>query len=108
MATKKQSTPISAPVPVAAPRGRKALTPAEKAAREEFLKSESKEDKLIRLANPRVTKAVKAIAAVGKLAAYKPSDAQIDKIEQALGETCAAVVMRLRGTRKESFTFNIS
>ena len=68
---------------------------------------ETREEKLIRLANARVTKACKYIALVGNLAGYKPTPGQVDKIMAALGESCARVNNRLDGVRRESITFQI-
>lgn len=69
---------------------------------------ETKEQKLTRLASKRVSKACKYIALVGNLAAYKPTDAQIDKMMEALGASCAGVEARMRGTRRDSFTFTLN
>lgn len=69
--------------------------------------NETKEQKLSRLANKRVTLACKYIRLVGNLATYKPSAKQIEKIMLALGESCAAVQNRFEGTRKESVTFRL-
>jgi len=69
---------------------------------------ETKEQKLIRLANYRVTKACKYINYIGNLAAYKPTESQIDKMVEALGQSCARVEARLKGTRSESISFQIS
>ena len=69
---------------------------------------ETREQKLTRLANARVTKACKYIALVGNLACYKPTPGQVDKIMSALGESCARVNNRLDGVRRESITFRIN
>ena len=69
---------------------------------------ETREEKLVRLANARVTKACKYITLIGNLAAYKPSDKQVEKIMSALGESCARVNNRLDGVRRESVTFRIN
>lgn len=69
--------------------------------------NESKHDKLTRLANGRITKACKAIMQIGNLAAYKPTESEIEKMMQALGETCAGVQNRLNGVRRESITFSL-
>lgn len=69
---------------------------------------ETKEQKLSRLAAKRVTKACKYISLVGNLAAYRPTDKDIDKMMEALGQSCAQVEARLRGTRKESFNFTLN
>ena len=69
---------------------------------------ETKEDKMVRLGTARVTRACNAIRLIGNLAAYKPTEAQIALIEETLGQSCSSVVMRLRGTRKDSFTFTLT
>lgn len=68
---------------------------------------ETREQKLVRLANARVTKACKYISLVGNLAAYKPTDAQIAKIMAALADSCARVENRMTGTRTESISFTM-
>lgn len=70
--------------------------------------AESKADKMVRLGNKRVSNTLAKIRLIGNLAAYKPSDAQIDAIMAALGESCAFVEARLRGGRKESYTFTLN
>jgi hypothetical protein len=69
--------------------------------------NETKEQKLARLANKRVTAACRYIRLVGNLAAYKPSEAQVRKMMIALGESCAAVENRFMGTRQESIVFRL-
>ena len=69
---------------------------------------ETREQKLTRLANSRVTKACKYIALVGNLAGYKPTPSQVDKIMTALGESCARVNNRLDGVRRELVNFQIN
>jgi len=69
---------------------------------------ETREAKLVRLANARVTKACKYIALVGNLAGYKPTPGQVDKIMTALGESCARVNNRLDGVRRELVNFQIN
>ena len=69
---------------------------------------ETREAKLVRLANARVTKACKYIGLVGNLAGYKPTPGQVDKIMTALGESCARVNNRLDGVRRESVNFQIN
>lgn len=69
---------------------------------------ETKEQKLIRLANARVTKACKYISLIGNLSAYKPTSKDIEAIMTALGESCARVENRLNGTKSESVTFTLS
>lgn len=69
---------------------------------------ETKEQKLLRLANARVTKACKYISLVGNLAAYKPTPAQSERILEALNASCETVAARLAGTRSESITFRLT
>lgn len=68
---------------------------------------ETKEQKLIRLANKRVANACAKISLIGNLGAYKPTDEQVTKIMTALGESCARVQNRLEGSRKESIRVNV-
>lgn len=107
MATAAKKTTVSVPTPIAKARGRQRLSEAERTARMEFLKNETKEAKFERLCIPRMVKALKAIKAVGALATYKPTEAQITLIMTAFGESCAAVQNRMEGTRKESITFTL-
>lgn len=69
---------------------------------------ETREQKLVRLANKRVANAIAKITVIGNLAAYKPTGEQIEKIMTALGESCARVQNRLEGTRKDSVTFTLT
>ena len=69
--------------------------------------NESKHDKLTRLANARVTRACKVIMQIGNLAAYQPSESEVEKMMQALGESCSNVQNRLNGIRRESITFSL-
>lgn len=69
---------------------------------------ETRAEKLVRLAEKRITKAVNTIRLIGNLAAYKPTDPQVDKMMEALGEACARVDARLRGTRKADEKFSLS
>ena len=68
---------------------------------------ETKEEKLIRLANRRVRMAVKYIGLVGNLAAYKPTEADITNIMSTLGAACADVENRMMGTRKATIGFTL-
>lgn len=70
--------------------------------------TESREQKLARLADARVTSACHRIRLVGNLAAYKPSSAQVASIMEALGMACASIQNRFEGTRKEAFTFTLN
>lgn len=69
--------------------------------------NETREDKLIRLAEARVNAACKRIKLIGNLAAYKPTAAQTEQIMQALGMACANVNNRLDGVKAESIVFSI-
>ena len=69
--------------------------------------NESIHDKLIRLSAFRVTRACKLIQQIGNLANYKPSEPEIERIMQALGESCASVQNRLNGIRRDSITFSL-
>lgn len=69
---------------------------------------ESREQKLARLADARVTSACHRIRLVGNLAAYKPSAAQVASMMEALGMACASIQNRFEGSRKESFTFTLN
>ncbi|MDR5730670.1 MAG: hypothetical protein RB191_24940 [Terriglobia bacterium] len=88
MATKKAATKKSTPLPA-------------------DVMPETREDKLRRLAIKRVNKAVNSIRLIGNLAAYKPTDEQVDKIMEQLGETCARIDARLRGTKKDAAAFTL-
>lgn len=68
---------------------------------------ETKEQKLIRLSTARVGKACKAISLIGNLAAYKPTDDDVDKIMEALGGQASSVEARLRGVKKEIQPFSL-
>lgn len=69
--------------------------------------NETREDKLVRLAEARVSKACKYIGLIGNLAAYKPNGEQIEQIMQALGMACARVNNRLDGVKGESIVFSL-
>lgn len=69
--------------------------------------NESKHDKLVRLADSRVSKACRYISMIGNLATYKPSPREIEMIMTALGESCAGVSNRLNGVRRESISFTL-
>jgi hypothetical protein len=68
---------------------------------------ETREEKLLKLANKRVPKALNAIRLIGNLAAYKPTEADVTAIEQALGEAVADVLNRLQGGVKVSTAFTL-
>jgi hypothetical protein len=69
---------------------------------------ETKQDKLYRLSQARVTAAINRIRLVGNLSAYKPTDPQVDAIMEALGEACARIDARLRGTKKDAVPFTLT
>lgn len=69
--------------------------------------AETREQKLIRLAGKRVTAALNKIRLIGNLAAYKPSDEEVDKICIAIADATQRVEARLRGTRKEAAEFTL-
>lgn len=94
------------------------LTPAQIAKRNEerkaraehkrlLIANEDKPAKLRRIGNDRLKKACNGIRLIGNLAAYKPTDEQIDKIMEALGSSCAAVDARLRGTRRDNVDISL-
>jgi len=66
---------------------------------------ETREQKLIRLAAARTTKASKYILLLGNLAAYKPTGEDIDAIMGQLGSVCAQVEGRLRGVQRDMQPF---
>lgn len=70
--------------------------------------NETKPQKLQRLGEKRVAQALSKIRLIGNLAAYKPTDAQVDNIMTALGESCARLEARLRGTRQDSYVFRMN
>lgn len=69
---------------------------------------ETREQKLARLADARVTAACHRIRLVGNLAAYKPTAQQIATMMEALGMACASIQNRFEGSRKETFTFTLN
>lgn len=108
----QKATPINTPIE------KPKLTPKELAARAEerkrraeikraLIANEDRPAKLRRIGMERIKKAVNTIRLIGNLAAYKPTDEQIDKIMEALGGACAAIDARLRGTRKSDVDFNL-
>lgn len=68
----------------------------------EISKGKSKQERLVRLANARVPKAVKAISLLGNLAAYGPTEEQAQKIVSALQIAVEAVADKLRTTNTTS------
>lgn len=69
--------------------------------------NETREQKLARLADARVTKAIRYISLCGNLAAYRPTGDDITCIMGALAEACSNVHNRLEGTRRDSITFRL-
>lgn len=67
---------------------------------------ETREQKLARLSAKRVTNALNKIRLIGNLAAYKPTDEQVDKICLAVATSGQMLEARLRAHVKteESFT----
>ena len=68
---------------------------------------ESKEQKLFRLTNKRMEKAVKAISLLGNLAAYGPTSTDVDKMMEHLGSVCGGVEARLRGSKTAIQPFSL-
>jgi len=62
----------------------------------------SKQERLVRLANARVPKAVKSISLLGNLAAYGPTEEQAQKIVSAMQIAVEAVADKLRTTNTTS------
>jgi hypothetical protein len=82
------------------PKKRKARTP--------LPADETSGQKLVRLASARVPKAIKQIAFVGNLAAYKPTQEQVLRIMKALDDACEAAEARLKGTATAAAGFSLS
>lgn len=68
---------------------------------------ETKEQKLVRLTNARMSKVLKGIYLLGNLASYKPTSSDVDTIMTALGEACGHVEGRLRGAKSASSPFTL-
>lgn len=64
--------------------------------------TETSQQKLSRLAGKRVPKAVKAIAAVGNLKAYKPTPVQVKAIMSALNDAFVSLEKRLSSVETKS------
>lgn len=91
--------------------GRKSLTPAEKEARKEALKNESKDAKFTRLGLPRMNKALNAIRQLGNLssAQYAYNDDMIAKMRKALDDQIDETFARFtKGGTKEKQAFAFS
>jgi hypothetical protein len=68
---------------------------------------ETREAKLERLANARVSKTIKAISLVGNLAAYKPTEPEADAILGALTAALQHVAQRLAGVKTTVGPFSL-
>lgn len=66
-----------------------------------------REYKLIQLTNKRMPKALNAIRMIANLRAYKPTEADIDAITQALVDAVQAVDGLLRSTGKVKAGFSL-
>lgn len=89
--------------------GRIALSPAEKAQREEALKNETKDMRFLRLARPRMNKALSNIRQLGNLSSsqYIYSEDQIAKMRKALSDQIAETFARFeKGGAKEKQAFD--
>lgn len=69
--------------------------------------AQDKQGRLVRLANKRVPRAVKAIALIGNLASYKPTENQTKYILTALSEALETVKARFAGTKQEEKSFTL-
>lgn len=89
--------------------GKKKMSDAEKKARQEFLKGESKAAKFIRLGTPRVNKAVKTILQIRTLggAGYESTSDQQKKIVDALQLAVNQVRDRFAGKKQEATTIQL-
>ena len=89
--------------------GKKKMSEAEKKARQEFLKGESKAQKFVRLGTPRVNKAVKVILQIRTLggAGYESTGEQQKKICDALQLAVNQVRDRFAGKKQESTTITL-
>lgn len=90
--------------------GRKSLTPAEKEARKAMLASEGKDAKFVRLAKPRMTKALNAIRQIGTLSGpgYSYTPEQTAKMANALTgaiEDAFARFVKTGSSEKPAFDF---
>lgn len=68
----------------------------------------TKEEILLDLGGKRVAKALKSIRLIGNLAAYKPTDDQVDRIITAIATQTQAVEARLRGTKRDTVHFSLT
>lgn len=74
---------------------KKTLTDAERAQRENERKAKFKE-----LAGKRLANAQKAIALIGNLASYKPSETQVKFLADSLSTTCQQTFSRFQAGAK--------
>lgn len=115
MATK----PVSKPTPIAAPKAaRKPSIPTGELVLMTAPHGETGDQKtirlaalrslrLVRLADKRVPKALKAISAIGNLATYRPTDEEVSVIMDTVHQVCAMTEARLRGQSKAVATFSL-
>lgn len=68
---------------------------------------ETREEKLSRLAQKRVTIALTKIRLIGNLAAYKPTTEQVNKIIETLATACQAIDARLRAAAPTEGQFTL-
>lgn len=85
----------------------KKSTPKAKPVTDTSIPKESKEQKVVRLGTKRVNAAITKLRLIGQLATYKPTSEQVDKIEQQIGSSCAAMMNKLRMNRKAEETFTL-
>lgn len=80
-------------------KGKPALTPAEKKAREEMLKNETKAQRFKRLGDPRVAAARKSIHLIGNLAGsgYEYTPEQVEKIRAILTDAVRDTLKKFEG-----------
>ena len=64
-------------------------------------------EKLRKLANVKVSRAIKAIRAVGTLGRLRPSDAQVDVMLKALQDAAEATARRLKAGPKQPVEFQL-
>ena len=107
------ANPSIAPKPEPKPEGvrmSRKLSPEEKERRAKELANESKADKFRRLAIYRVSKAQKAIKAIGHLAnraQYEATHEQAEKVCKALADAVQAVKDRFTGNKQNGASFSL-
>ena len=89
------------------PSKKKAMTDAEKQARRDALKNESKSDKFRRLAKKRVPKAIKALASVENLSNYDYTDDQSAKVVDTVLSAAKRVQNAFSGQKVTAAEFDI-